>query len=263
MKTAAEIKAELKSSENKEDYLNDLFKENPQLKYINSDVKLRVGGRKAPQTSKEEFKSLLIDSLFNFYEKIEDRDHSLVSYVNPDKNSWTKRDLDYLLDEIIDTHETNESIIKSSKFKKIDKDIRKVELYHENLGLSPWNNDELVISMTKQGIPYITVYVVMDFGNPAEFFIYWDGKEFRAYVPFKGNLINLKTKNLLNGDFDENEDVRYIVNQILPEVSKLYSSDEELYKDFWPVLDCSDRALLETNPDWMREDFESRLEVRD
>lgn len=100
----------------------------------------------------------------------------------------------------------------------------------------------------------------MDFGNPAEFFIYWDGKEFRAYVPFKGNLINLKTKNLLNGDFDENEDVRYIVNQILPEVSKLYSSDEELYSDFWPVLDSN---LLDTNPDWMREDFESRLEVRD
>ena len=260
MKTAAAIKAELKSSGNEEDYLNDLFKENPQLKYINSDVKLRVGGRKAPQISKEEFKSLLVDSLFNFYEKIKEHNPSLVSYINPDKNSWTRCELDYLLHEIIDERDENESIIKSSKFKKIDKDISKVELYHENLGLSPWNNDELVISMTKQGIPYITIYVVMDFGNPAEFFIYWDGKEFRAYVPFKGNLINLKTKNLLNGDFDENEDVRYIVDQILPEVSKLYSSDEELCDDFWPVLDSN---LLDTNPDWMREDFESRLEVRD
>lgn len=260
MKTATEIKAELRSSGNEEDYLNDLFKENPQLKYINSGVKLRVGGRKAPRISKEEFKSLLIDSLFNFYEKIKDHNPSLVSDVNSNKNSWTKRDLDYLLYRIIDWYEEYESIIKSSKFKKIDKDISKVKLYHENLGLSPWNNEELVISMTKQGIPYITVYVVMDFGNSAEFFIYWDGKEFRAYVPFKGNIINLKTKNLLNGDFDENGDVRYIVDQILPEVSKLYSSDEELYSDFWPVLDSN---LLETNPDWMREDFESRLEVRD
>lgn len=260
MKIAAEIKAELKSSENKEDYLNNLFKENPQLKYINSDVKLRVGGRKAPRISKEEFKSLLIDSFFNFYEKIKDHNPSLVFDVNPDKNRWTKQELISLLYDILGWREDVELIIKSPKFKKIYKDISKVELYYENIGLSPWNNDELVISMTKQGIPYITVYVVMDFGNPAEFFIYWDGKEFRAYVPFKGNLINLKTKNLLNGDFDEIGDVRYIVNQILPEVSKLYSSDEELYNDFWPVLDSN---LLETNSDWMREDFESRLEVRD
>lgn len=260
MKTATEIKAELKSSGNEGDYLNDLFKENPQLKYINSDVKLRVGGRKAPRISKEDFKSLLIDSLFNFYEKIKDHDPSLASDINPDKNSWMKEDLECLLCDIINFREEHESFIKSSKFKKINKDISKVKLYYENLGLSPWNNEELVISMAKQGIPYITVYVVMDFGNPAEFFIYWDGKEFRAYVPFKGNLINLKTKNLLNGDFDENEDVRYIVDQILPEVSKLYSSDEELYNDFWPVLDSN---LLDTNQDWMREDFESRLEVRD
>lgn len=150
MKTAAEIKAELRSSENKEDYLNDLFKENPQLKYINSDVKLRVGGRKAPRISKEEFKSLLIDSLFNFYEKIKDHDPSLVSDVNPDKNSWTKQELeDCLLYRIINWSEEYESSIKSSKFKKIDKDISKVKLYYENIGLSPWNNDELVISMTK------------------------------------------------------------------------------------------------------------------
>ena len=261
MKTAAEIKEKLKASENKRDYLNDLFKENPQLKYINSDVKLKVGGRKAPRISKEEFKSLLIDSLFNLYEKIKDHDSSLVFDVNPYKNSWTKQELEFLLNNVlVDWQEEGESNIKSPKFKKIYKDLSKVELYYENIGLSPLNNDELVISMTKQGIPYITIYVVMDYGNPAKFFIYWDGKEFRAYVPFKGNLINLNTKNLLNGDFDENKDVRYVVNQILPEVSKLYNSDKELYDDFWPVLYCN---LLDTNPDWMREDFESRLEVRD
>lgn len=119
MKTATEIKAELKSSENEEDYLNDLFKENPQLKYINSNVKLRVGGRKAPRISKEEFKSLLIDSLFDFYEKIKDHDHSLVSDINPDKNSWTKQELECLLCDIIDWREEYESITKSSKFKKL------------------------------------------------------------------------------------------------------------------------------------------------
>ena len=86
--------------------------------------------------------------------------------------------------------------------------------------------------------------------------IYWDGKDFRGYIPFKGNLVDTKKKIILNQD--EPSTARYILDQILPDIPKLYGpdQDEDLMDDFEEIYD-----LIKPNLDWMIEDFEERLTI--
>lgn len=252
MKTAKEIK-DLDWKERKE-YLEKLFESNPDLRYINQDVKLKTGGRKAIRISCDDFKTLLIESLWKtsmeHYKK-----HPCPGrlYALDDINQWEKSDIAFTIMDII-MEDFDEDLIKSSKFKKLGKDLSKIELYFENAGIEPWDEDELEIKVTKSGIPYIIYYVSMDYGCVAYCFIYWDGKDFRGYIPFKGNLVDTKKKIILNQD--EPSTVRYILDQILPDIPKLYGpdQDEDLMGDFETIYE-----LVKPNLDWMIEDFEARL----
>jgi hypothetical protein len=256
MKTAQEIK-DLDWKERRE-YLEKLFESNPDLRYINRNVKLKTGGRKATKISCDDFKTLLIESLWKtsmeHYKK-----HPCPGrlYALDDINQWGKSDVAFTIMDII-MEDFDEDLIKSSKFKKLGKDLSKIDLYFENAGIDGYSGDkdELEIKVTKSGIPYIIYYVSMDYGCEAYCFIYWDGKDFRGYVPLKGNLIDTKKKILLNQD--DPSTARYILDQILPDIPKLYGPDQEedLMDDFEVIYD-----VVEPNLDWMIEDFESRLTV--
>lgn len=254
MKTAQEIK-DLDWEERRE-YLEKLFESNPDLRYINRDVKLKTGGRKAIKISCDDFKTLLIESLWKISTE-NDKKHPYPGQCDAlnDINHWGKSDIAFTIGDII-MEDLDEDIIRSSKFKKLKKDLSKIDLYFENAGIEPWDEDELEIKVTKSGIPYIIYYVSMDYGCEAYCFIYWDGKDFRGYVPFKGNLVDTKKKIILNED--EPSTARYILDQILPDIPKLYSpdKDEDLMDDFQAIYD-----LIEPNLDWMIEEFESRLTV--
>lgn len=253
MKTAQEIK-DLDWIE-RQDYLKKLFESNPDLHYINRDVKLKTGGRKAIRISCDDFKTLLIESLWKT-SMVHYKRHPYPELCYQDNiNQWGKDDITFTLMDII-MENFDEDIIKSSKFKKLGKDLSKIDLYFENAGIEPWDQDELEIKVTKSGIPYIIYYVSMDYGCEAYGFIYWDGKDFRGYVPFKGNLVDTKKKIILNQD--DPSTARYILDQILPDIPKLYgkNQDEDLMDDFNTIYE-----LLKPNLDWMIEEFESRLTI--
>lgn len=255
MKTAQEIK-DLDWKE-REEYLEKLFESNPDIRYINREVKLKTGGRKAIKISCNDFKTLLIESLWKISEEHYKR-HPLPErwFASDDINQWGKIDITFTIMDII-MEEFDEDLIRSSKFKKLKKDLSKIDLYFENAGIEPWDKeDELEIKITKSGIPYIIYYVSMDYGCEAYCFIYWDGKDFRGYVPLKGNLVDTKKKIILNQDNPST--ARYILDQVLPDIPKLYGTDqdEDLMDDFNTIYD-----LVEPNLDWMIEEFESRLTV--
>lgn len=236
-------------------YLERFLEDNPEHYYINSGVKLKTGGRKAVKIGKDDFKTLLLDSAYKVSEKI-NYDHPGRLYAPSDKSLWVKSDIGYTLQDILNPR--YEDIVKRSKFKKLYKDLSKIELSFENFGIEPWDDKDLdsAIRITSSGVPYIICYMSMDYGCPASCFIYWDGDDFRGFVPFKGNLVDTKKKTILNQD--EEDSVRYILDQVLPGISKLYgpTEDYELTEDFEMIYD-----LIKANVDWMIEEFELRLTV--
>ena len=102
--------------------------------------------------------------------------------------------------------------IRNNLWKKKDsnifKDLNKIK--HD------WENCDYIgdVHTTKSGVPYILGYFGGDWEEPILFMIYWDGKEFRGYIPKHGNCYNRDlnqafgnddelVKKLYNKDIDE------------------------------------------------------------
>lgn len=102
------------------------------------------------------------------------------------------------------------------------------------------NREKICRGTTKHGIDYIAVYGGGDWETPVLFFIYWDGKHYRGYVPLKGNAINTRTKAAF-GNNDESDE-KFVKEQCGEDA------------DVEDVGFCFSAGL---------EDFEVRLEVRE
>jgi len=131
------------------------------------------------------------------------------------------------------------------KAAKVLEDISK---YHIDLENNDWfdvscNEEQPAVNTTKHGIDYMAAYAGGDWQWPVLFFIYWDGSNYRGYVPLKGNAINPKTKAAF-GD-DEELDKKFCRENNL----KYYDNLEEGLWERWNIEACL-------------EDFEARLEVR-
>lgn len=137
---------------------------------------------------------------------------------------------------------------------KISKDLNKVIFDFENL-------DEETYGVTKDGIPYLRCYAGGDWEIPVTFFIYWDGKSLRAYLPTKGNPFRADIKTAF-GSEEENggtweDSVIYIVDQCTPDLKKKYTRDQLLEMN--DKMDINFLERIEAQTDWCLEDFESRL----
>lgn len=164
--------------------------------YCNENVKLRVGGRKAPVGGKEKLEILL--------EKDEDGvNQKLYDFIG---------------------HKTKLS-------EKFLSDL-KYNVSGENL------DDNAELRITKSGVYFISAWIAGDWEIPVQIFIYWDGKNYRGYIPTKGNCINLLNKSAFGND--EDLDSNYLIKEFGSDVG----TDN---------LDIDLAACIE--------DFESRLEV--
>jgi hypothetical protein len=156
---------------------------------VNLDVELPNGGRTAAKISPKEFE----EKMKSIYEKNNERRFSLDNFVYTFCNNYNKekpKELSTLLDDI----------------SKIDYDC-------ENLGA-------IGKVETRKGITYLKCYAGGDWECPILFFIYWDGKRFRGYIPTYGNAFNRKLKRAFgNGD---DEDVEFLKTQNL-DCDDLYS----------------------------------------
>ena len=188
--------------------------------YLNKDVKLKKGGRKAVCITEEEFDEIL-SKLKTKAEKL----GYCVDNTYYGEYSWITDGAFYEV------------------FYKVRADVSKIDFDFENFEIDD------TICVTSQGVPYLRCLAGGDWEIPVRFFIYYDGKNMRGYVPTKGNSFNRKAKSAIgNTDDGKNNDKAFILKELFP-------NDDEFEEDFddWNSIDIQEN--------WCLEDFESRLEV--
>lgn len=136
---------------------------------LNMDKKLRVGGRKAPQMSIEDFKILL--------------DAWLLS-ANRSESDYAER--------LYDTLTIGEAYYAG----KVIRDIKKINVDFENVIF----RDVDGIKIGPNGVPFIWFMFGGDWELPVWGMIYWDGKDMRGYVPTYGNTFNASMKAAYGSD---------------------------------------------------------------
>ena len=132
--------------------------------------------RYAPAMSVDDFKNTVVSyasSLGYFDEREDDKNNVDLEFV-----------FHYLLSE--------------DKAKLVLKDWSKVDFDLENVMFEGFNS-------TQDGIPYAELYAGGDWELPVYCIVYFDGKDFRGYVPKDGNLYNFTTKTAYGNDEDDDE----------------------------------------------------------
>ncbi len=162
-----------------------------------NDVKLRKGGRKIAKLSEKQFgekaKKFILDTC---------KDDSWTTDKMNKTNSTSKiiSSLPRAIRTIYYNDKKGETIIKKD-FKGIQPD---------------WENYDITGGLrTVKGCPYIVMMVGGDWECPLCVMIYYDGKQFRCYIPEKGNAYRKDTKRLF-GNCDAS-----------------YDSKTETYTDEW------------------------------
>lgn len=128
---------------------------------------MKIGGRNAVKISEDEFKKILISKTAEYYEYDEDDDPYNL-YCNLYNNSI------------------------------IQKDLSKINFDFENF--------EHIEMKSKDGIPYLICWACGDWEVAVTFFLYYDGKNIRGYVPENGNTFNPLTRTAFGSEEYEDGD---------------------------------------------------------
>jgi hypothetical protein len=92
---------------------------------------------------------------------------------------------------------------------KIYKDIKKVEFDLENYSIGSAANEKgfdkypCGYEVLDNGLPVLFINAGGDWEFPICFCLYWNGKEFRGYVPTEGNAYNRKEMCAFGSEFTE------------------------------------------------------------
>lgn len=154
--------------------------------YVNMDVDVRDGGRNAVKMTEDEFKQEMIHA-YHMYQMEQEETHPSDLKTTPSPSNFVYK-LAY-------KNMKNED---SKYAAKLYKDIwgGKYKFDSENVDCRGG------IKMSSKGFPYLLCYAGGDWECPVCFFVYFDGKHFRGYIPLKGNAINTKTKSAFDGGDD-------------------------------------------------------------
>ncbi len=131
---------------------------------------LRVGGRKAPQLTMEQFKKIFDAAIPRCEED------------NFRGNTMQTRLCDAIHSDF------DESIIE-----KALKDLRKIDVSFENVEFVEYR-------MGANGVPYAWLFFGGDWEVPVYGMLYWDGKDIRGYLPTYGNMFNAHQKAAFGSD---------------------------------------------------------------
>lgn len=174
--------------------------------HFNMDpVTIRHGGRKAPIITKNELELLL---------------KAAVPYDPEDGGGFgDPSSIDSLLYEALADYDP-------SPLAKARKDLEKVWFNFENV---QYQSTEV----SANGIPFFWVMAGGDWEIPVYFMLYFDGKEFRGYVPVYGNSFNPKTKTAFGSDEDSENDRTGTYSYVEDGVSKTVTvRSEESFEKF-------------------------------
>lgn len=200
--------------------------------YVNMDVKLREGGRKAVKISKEDLEEKIIDYVVSKYEEEIDMD---------------REDID--LEECV-------KFLMWCDATKVHKDM-KIKFDTENLDAG--------VCETPDGFGYIEITAGGDWQEPVRSFMYFDGKDFRLYIPTKGNVFNRSNKRAFGEDPEADEEfifkhIESIIESSL-ELMEEYEMEEDLEMDDINFDDIIARMTICDAA--CREDFFARLEIEE
>lgn len=151
--------------------------------YFNMEKNLlRNGGRKAPIISEDDLIAMFGIALERFEEKGLDYD----ARFDTELKRW----------EVV-FHEAMTEFPGEAPFQKVDEDLGKIDVDRENIILKQ-------VVTGANGVPAIRGILGGDWEIPVVFFLYWDGKTFRGYIPTYGNSFNRHCKCAFGS-----EDMRY------------------------------------------------------
>lgn len=247
--------------------------------FINQNVKIRYGGRKAPKMNFQKFNNLILNGI------IKDKNHR--EYLNVDFldphwiNEYIRR-WNKLSQSPEDNFKCNEDDVMDyfswygGRNPKLDHDFEKYD--------NSWENREVhSCGLTPSGIPYIELETRGDWEQYMCSYIYYDGKNFRGYIPERGNCVNRFAKAAFgnNTGYDilpetaPDEDMYDISKYSQSEQAELKKSDfcflmSELFPNepdkLLPIAknwDIFEENIEDLEIDWekCREDFFARLEA--
>lgn len=257
--------------------------------YINQTAKPIITGLKAPRMSIKGLRDILIDGVirddrFSQEEYLEkgyrSRSDSRIVNISLDDPSWVTK-----YTELCNNPEFNEDIDYTFLSYivyyggwniKFNEDLEKYTRDWENMEIRSWR-------LTTDSVPYIECKTHGDWELPICVYIYWDGKNFRGYIPERGNCVNRLAKAAFGN---------YMGDDILPlsapekdtyDISKYSKSELAEFKksDFYLLMSelfpGDPNKLLPTEKNWdifeanvedleidwdkCREDFFARLEA--
>ena len=195
------------------------------MRFINDDVKLKVGGRNAVKISEDELWKKIVSRARKVGEDIDEDTED----EGPDADSAYE-----FIREIICCDET------------VCKDI-KYNVDAENILVASDASDEdkyVGIHTLANGFTFYGIIMGGDWEIPAFLIIYWDGKKLRAYIPSYGNLINLDCKCAFGSEEDKLDDAKE--EKLLKKYKKLGIEPEDPDYIDWSELYCK---MYETDPD--------------
>lgn len=171
--------------------------------HFNMDPKtIRRGGRKAPVITKDELELLLKAAI--------PYDPKNSFFTNPFEERF------------------NNAFVEDdpSPLEKAKKDLEKVYVDIEEILY-----DGVKVSAT--GIPFFWILAYGECNCPVGFMIYFDGKDFRGYIPTYGNSFNPKTKSAFGCEEDSDKDYTGTYVYVEDGVSKTITiRSEEEFDEF-------------------------------
>ena len=197
---------------------------------VNMDLALAKSGRTAPKISVDEFFEHVKDCYIKNNSSKSDYDaEKIQAFIENPKKKADKNDLMYIIRQ--------NAWKKDKSGNNIFKDLNKIK--HD------WENCDYIgdIRTTKSGIPYILGNFGGDWEEPILFIVYWDGKEFRGYIPEHGNCYNRDLNQAFGND--EEADKKFIMKNVT-------NNDGDYSKI---------QRNLSFNKDECIKDFESRIKL--
>ena len=227
-------------------------------RFINDDAKLRHGGRKAPQISKQSLRDIIISKAkqidlaeFNWQVK------NIGGF--PSAGSVSAEELNIATTIIVQTLDTD------NKF-----GFEWNNFYPYTPGGNPAPNDLRGMHTLNNGFTFLGFETAGDEQMPAFGIMYYDGKKLRLYFPSYGNYVNLDFKCALGSEWDAAKEAQ--LETQYRNLGIWDNSDESLFEygyPNWAALYCKKYGLgfydcfdwKNINWDAIREDIEARIEI--
>lgn len=235
------------------------------MRFINDDVKLKVGGRKAARITQEELWNMILRRAL-LLDEDEDYSEMFGEAVYPEDGEAMYRALEIL-------HTCDNNIADGNKF---GADVENL-LIGTNGDFCEYEDDEGDIGQHLMGLQTLhnglTFYGYMAGGDwecPVYIIIYYDGKKLRAYTPSYGNCVNLDCHTAFGSEGNAEKEINY------EKLEKKYIKNGWNIDEDGEELDPDDDDFLYTcylnkygltystlgfNWDAIRQDIESRIEV--